>query len=221
MRRPGGWALASLLLTVCGGCSESGDYETAVCALVDVSGTYADEVDQVATVLRSGVLPEMLPGDSLFLIAIDSESYDEDNLLARLTLDRRPSRANAQKLAFAAELEQFASSVEESSLTDISGALMLCSDYLQGSGAGTKLAVIFSDMQEELPAGVERSFGADQLAAIEVVAINVIKLRADNVQPAAYRERLAAWESRLLGAGAESWQLLADPIRLAGLIHPK
>ena len=80
------------LLLVSGGsaCTGSADYQTAMCALVDVSGTYRAEMPEVASIIRSGVLPELAPGDSLFLIGIDSDSYDEENLWAELTLDRRP-----------------------------------------------------------------------------------------------------------------------------------
>ncbi len=202
------------------GCADSSRYATAVCALVDVSGTYAEETTAVAQIVNSGILPTLLPGDSLFLIAIDSDSYDEDNLEASLTLDQRPSRANAQKLGFARQMERFAETAERSRFTDISGAMLLCGDYLEGTGAGTEVILVFSDLKEELPPGVRRQFPADELAGVDVVAMNVIKLRADNVEPAAYRSRLAEWEERVMAAGASRFQVAVDATRLEDFLRP-
>lgn len=216
--RIGTLVLASTLLA--SGCADSGRYASAVCALVDVSGTYAEETASVARIVNSGILPSLLPGDSLFLIAIDSDSYDEDNLKASVTLDPRPSRANAQKLGFARQMESFVETAERSQFTDISGAIMLCGDYLEGTGAGTEVILVFSDLQEELPPGVNREFPADELDGVDVVPMNVIKLRADNVEPAAYRGRLKAWEKKVLAAGGRRFQVAVDATKLEEFLHP-
>ena len=39
----------------------------------------------------------MRPGDSLFFVKIDSNSYSEENLVTKLTLDYRPTRANSKR----------------------------------------------------------------------------------------------------------------------------
>ncbi len=123
--RLGALATAVLLL----GCSEARRYDQAICALVDVSGTYADQKAEVAKILKRDVLLGMVPGDTLIVIQIDSESYERENLVALMTLDQRPSRANAQKLALARKLDRFASSEAGSKYTDIPGAIMLASEY--------------------------------------------------------------------------------------------
>ena len=69
--------ISALLLSAC---SDNKQYETAVCALADISGTYADEKKGMVNIIKAGVIPKLVPGDSLFLITIDSSSYDEDNL---------------------------------------------------------------------------------------------------------------------------------------------
>ena len=199
--------LAGLLLLLAG-CSGNRQYETAVCALGDISGTYADQKPTVANLIKAGILPSMAPGDSLFFITIDSNSYNEDNLKQKVTLDYRPSYANQQKLEFARKLDDFAAGGERSSHTDISGAMMLCSDYLKSTGAGTKLMFIFSDMEEDLENGVTRVFEKDEFKGIHIAAMNVIKLAKDSSDPQVYRDRLREWDKRVMAAGAAEWQVL-------------
>lgn len=192
------------------GCSETRMYETAICALVDVSGTYADEKANVTRLIKAGILPEMVSGDSLFFITIDSNSFSEENLKHKVTLDYRPSHANRQKLNFANALDEFAASGTRSSYTDISGAMMLCSDYLKNTGTSTQLVFIFSDMQEDLQQGVSRTFEENEFAGIHFAAMNVIKLAKDSSDPQIYRNRLREWERRVADAGAAQWQVIFE-----------
>lgn len=210
---------AAVVLAVLSACTDSKSYEAATCALVDVSGTYANQKDQVVKVLKAGILPSMLPGDSLFVLTIDSESYEEKNLVAKLTTDRRPMRANTQKLNFAAKLDEFAQSKIRSRFTDISGAMMLCADYLKQTGAGVTQMFIFSDMKEELPKGVTRSFTEQEFAGIGVAASNVIKLKGDNVRPAVYRRRLKEWQERVMAGGARDWKVIMDETTIPAFIE--
>lgn len=195
-------------------CSPSTEHQAAVCALMDVSGTYADQQGEVTRTLKAGVLSQMLPGDSLFVLVIDSDSYEQGNVVATLRTDPRPLAANAQKLALARELDSFAETRESSQYTDISGAMLLCADYLESSPAGTRTMLVFSDMREELPAGVSRVFESADLDGVHVAAVHVIKLRKDNVEPARYRSRLAQWQERVEAAGAASWTVILDPAQV-------
>jgi hypothetical protein len=210
------WLARSLfaLLSFVISCSSGDEYHQALCAIVDVSGTYVDQVHEVARVIRTGVLPQLLPGDSLVIIRIDSQSYEKANIVTKVTLDHRPSHANAQKLGFARELEAFADEAEHSEFTDIPGALMLCSDHLKETEAGSKAILLFSDLQEDLPAGTSRELRSDEFEGIRVVAINVKRLRGDNVNPEAYRQRLAAWDLRVSESAAMEWKVIVDPAKL-------
>lgn len=212
MRRRGIFLLA--LLISLGSCSSGDEYHQAVCAIVDVSGTYLDQVDEVSKVIRTGVLPQLLPGDSLVVIRIDSRSYEKANIVAKVTLDHRPSHANAQKLGFARELETFAEEAERSEYTDIPGALMMCSDHLKETEAGSKAILIFSDLKEDLPEGTSRELRTDEFAGIHVVAINVKRLRGDNVNPELYRQRLTEWDRKVTKSGALEWKVIVDPTKL-------
>jgi len=118
--------------------------------LIDVSGTYADEKPEVVRILKRDVLPALLPGDTLVVIRIDSESYEKENLEALVTLDARPSRANAQKLALARKLDAFASRHEQAEYTDIPGAMMLGAEYLREIEAGSRVMLVFKDTQKTL-----------------------------------------------------------------------
>jgi len=123
-------ALALLLALGLGGCSDASRYSQAVAILVDTSGTYADQKPEVARIVKREVLPELVPGDTVAVIRIDSESYEKADLISFVTLDQRPTHANAQKLALAKSLDAFAAKDERSQYTDIPGAMMLAAEYL-------------------------------------------------------------------------------------------
>jgi len=210
--------LAMTLVTAVAACSDSKQYETSYCALVDVSGTYAGEKLSVVNTVKAGIVPQMIPGDSMFFVMIDSNSYSEDNLVTKLTLDYRPTKANSQKLAVAQKLDEFGKGKARSNLTDISGALMLCSDYLKATGSGKKVMFVFSDMNEELPKGVVRNFADDEFDGIDIVAMNIIKLNKDSANPDVYRKRLEQWQQRASASGARSWNTLIDATKIAEYI---
>jgi hypothetical protein len=208
-------AAAMLAAPLALGCADARHYEQAICALVDVSGTYADEKAEVVRILKRDVLPALVPGDTLIVIRIDSESYEKENLEALVTLDARPSRANAQKLALARKLDAFASREERAEYTDIPGAMMLGAEYLHELEAGSRVMLVFSDMREDLPVGAKRRLAEAEFEGIELVAVNVKRLARDTADPATFRGRLDAWERRVTGASAVAWRTLMDPNKLA------
>jgi hypothetical protein len=210
--------LAAALLA---GCSDGRGWRQAICVLIDVSGTYAGEKAEVAKIVKRGVLPAMLPGDTLLLVRIDSASYEKDNVEALVTLDSRPSHANAQKLALASKLDAFAAQPARSEHTDIVGAMLLGSEYLKETPAASRVMLVFSDLEQDLPAGARRKIEAGEFDGISVVAMNVKRLQADNADPEAFRQRLASWEDQMLGGGATGWRAIMDatqlPVHLAQL----
>jgi hypothetical protein len=196
------------------GCSDARDYEVAMCVLADVSGTYADEKKNIASITKSKILTNMKAGDSMFFMRIDSNSYNEGDLIASLTLDYIPSQANRQKLAMAAQLDKFAKAKTRARYTDISGAMMNCTDFLNDTDSGNRVMVIFSDMKEELKPGITRSFSEDQFKDIHFIAMNVIKLRADSADPEIYREKLKGWEDITSEKGALSFNVFNDKAKI-------
>ena len=140
--------LLALALAVLG--CDSRRYDQAIGVLIDVSGTYADQRAETVNVIKREILPHMVPGDTLLIVRIDSESYDQENLEALLTLDNQPSHANAQKLAMAQKLDAFAKEPMKARHTDIPGAMMLTSEYLNEIGSGSRVMLIFRDTENSL-----------------------------------------------------------------------
>ena len=208
--------LASLLTLSAVSCTDQRSHAQAVYMLVDTSGTYAQEVGK-AQIIINYLLGTLQPGDSLAVARVKSRSFSEKDIIAKVTFDNRPSQANAQKRAFRDKIDQFVKSVGGSAYTDITGGLIQGAEFLNETGAGTKTILIFSDMQEELDKVTIRDFPI-KLKDIRVVALNVVKLKTDNVDPRRYLGRLEAWQKRVEGAGASEWRVINDIERLDSML---
>src|SRR5215208_3224797 len=189
--------LALLAIVALTACSDPRGHSQAVYMLVDTSGTYALEIDKAQAIVNY-LLGTLQSGDSLAVARVESRSFSEKDIVAKATFDRRPSQANAQKRAFSDITKGFVGSVKQSRYTDITGGLMQGSEFLNETGAGSKTIIIFSDMQEELDKITQRDFPIN-LKGIRVVAVNVVKLKTDNVDPRKYTGRLEAWQKRVEG----------------------
>ena len=187
------------------------DHRRSMYMVIDTSGTYAKEVDKAERVI-SYLLSKLNPGDSLAVAQVKSRSFSEKDIIAKVTFDKTPSKATAQKRAFRLKIDEFAKRVRKSrgsAYTDITGALIQGVEFVNETGAGNKTILVFSDMQEELGKGTIRDFPID-MSGIEVVALNVTKLNTDNIDPRRYLERLDRWEKRLRQAGAKDWKKVND-----------
>jgi len=195
---------------VLGGCAvpPSGN---GVFLLVDTSGTYAGELGRAQTVINY-LLGTLDPGDSFGVARIDGGSFSEKDILVRMTFDGRPSVANDQKRQFLETVQTFADTVQTASHTDITGGVLQAVEWLNEVGPGVKTVLIFSDMEEDLPDGHIRDFPIE-LEGVRVIALNVTKLRADNVDPREYAARLSAWQARVEDGGG-SWAVVNDLERL-------
>jgi hypothetical protein len=184
---------------------------SGVYLLIDTSGTYTEELakaQQVINVLLSRLNPE----DSFAVARVDTGSFSEKDIVAKVTFDDRPSVTNQQKRRFRAAIDEFAKSVKPAAYTDITGGILQAVEYLNEKGTGKKTILIFSDLKEELKEGYIRDFPL-QLQGFQVIALNVTKLRADNIDPREYMQRLDQWEARVT-AGGGTWQVINDMERL-------
>lgn len=204
------------LALACTGCGDPRDHTQAVYMLVDTSGTYAQEAGK-AQVIINYLLGTLEPGDSLAVARVTSRSFSEKDIVAKATFDTRPSQANAQKRVFKENITAAFRGLAGSSYTDITGGLLQGAEYLKETGAGTRTIIVFSDMQEELDKATKRDFPIS-LKDIRVVAVNVVKLTTDNVDPRRYLGRLDAWEQRVRAAGASEWRVVNDLQRLDSLL---
>jgi len=210
------FVLSLPLLALGAGCTDPRSHAHAVYLLVDTSGTYAEEVGK-AQLIVNYLLGMLQPGDSLAVARVKSRSFSERDIIARATFDQRPSQANAQKRALRDQVAAFTQTARGSVYTDITGGLIQGAMFLNETGAGKKTILIFSDMQEELDRSTVRDFPID-LKDIRVVAVNVVKLKTDNVDPRRYTGRLEDWQKRVVGAGAREWRVINDLEHLDALL---
>jgi hypothetical protein len=206
--------LAGVLLL--SSCADSRDHRHAVYMLVDTSGTYAQESGKAQLIINY-LLGTLQPGDSFAVARVESRSFSEKDIIAKATFDSRPSQANAQKRAFRERIDASLKTIAPSRYTDITGGLIQGAEYLNEAGAGRKTIIVFSDMQEELDKVTQRNFPIS-LRDIRIVAVNVVKLNTDNVDPRRYLGRLEDWKKRVEAAGASEWQVINDLERLDALL---
>ncbi|MGR6872882.1 VWA domain-containing protein [Pseudomonas sp. HK3] len=180
---------------------------TGLYLLLDTSGTYTKELKKAQQIIHY-YLAQLEPGDSFAVARIDSGSFSETDIIAKVTFDHRPSRANEQKRVFSATISKFIETVQSSAYTDISGGLLLAKEYLNEIDSDKKYIMVFSDMQEELPKGYKRDFELN-LPGYEVIALNVTKLRSDNQDPTKYMQRLKDWQQRIEQSGGK-WRMIND-----------
>jgi hypothetical protein len=198
------------------GCGDARSHSQAVYVLVDTSGTYAQEAGR-AQVIINYLLGTLQPGDSLAVARVESRSFTEKDIIAKAMFDSRPSQANAQKRAFREKTDAFLKNVKQARYTDITGGLLQGAEFLNETGAGTKTIVVFSDMQEELDKMTQRDFPIN-LKGIRVIAVNVVKLKTDNVDPRLYMGRIEAWQKRVVKAGATEWRVINNLDRLDAIL---
>jgi len=205
-------AVASVWLAACGG---SAPANHGVYMLLDTSGTYAQELEKAQQIIRF-TLSRLDAADSFAVARIDTGSFSEKDIVAKTTLDDRPSAMNRQKRQFAEQVNAFVNGVDSSPYTDISGGLLQAVEFLNEKNPGRKTVLIFSDLKEDLQDGYVRDITFD-LAGFDVIALNVTKLRSDNVNPNEYLARLGQWRSLVEDAGGE-FRVINDLDGLEGML---
>lgn len=198
------------------GCGESAPQNKSAYLLIDTSGTYTQELQKAQSILNY-LLATFESGDSIAVARIDSGSFSEKDVIAKVTFDERPSVANDQKRLFKNKMDKFVANIKKGSAhTDITGAILQAVDFLNETGSEDRYVLVFSDLEEDLQKGHIRNFPID-LNGIQVVALNVTKLRTDNIDPRDYLNRLAAWQNRVVEGGG-NWRVVNDFDRLDRLI---
>ncbi len=197
------------------GCSNNGPTNSGVYLLLDTSGTYTKELVNALNLVNV-LLVKLEPNDSFAVARIDTGSFSEKDIIAKVTFNDRPSEANRQKRHFRDDMDSFVKTVKSSRYTDITGGVLQAAEYLNEKGSGRKTILIYSDLKEELPKGYVRDLPL-QLEGFDVIALNVTKLRSDNIDPRKYMDRLEKWQQRVEEGGG-SWRVVNDMDRLDGII---
>ncbi len=209
-------AMAALFSIALSACDSSESRARAVYLLLDTSGTYTEEMSKARAIINY-LLAELDSGDSIAVARIDSGSFSEKDIIAKVSFDERPSAAINQKRAFKQQIDEFVSGIKHGSRhTDITGGILQAREFLQETGAGQRFILIFSDLEEDLTRGHIRDFPVD-LSDTNVIALNVTKLRSDNIDPRDYINRLEAWEKRVDDGGG-SFKVINDLERMDRLI---
>jgi hypothetical protein len=183
--------------------------------LLDTSGTYTQELEKAETIIRF-TLSKLDATDTFAVARIDTASFSEKDIVAKATFDDRPSAVNRQKRLFAQQVSDFVKSANPSSYTDITGGLLQAVEFLNEKDPGKKTILIFSDLKEDLKEGYIRDIDVP-LAGFRVIALNVTKLRSDNIDPREYLDRLQEWQGRVEKTGGE-WRVINDLDGLEGLL---
>ncbi len=203
-------------IIVVASCSDGANRSKGVYMLLDTSGTYAIELKKAQSIINF-LLGTLQPGDTLAVGRIDTGSFSEKDIVAKVRFDPRPSVANNQKRSFHQTIDEFVANVNGSSYTDISGGLLQAIEYLNESGAGQKYILIFSDLKEELAKGHVRDVPF-QLAGFNIIALNVTKLRDDIRDPKNYMVRVEQWREKTEKGGG-NWRVINDLERLENLFQ--
>jgi len=194
------------------GCSgEAAPTTRGVYLLMDTSGTYTEELGNAQTIINA-ILAKLEPGDSFAVARVDTGSFSEKDIVARVTFDERPSVTNQQKRKFRDQVDAFVKNVKPAAYTDITGGVLQAVEYLNEKNPGRKTILVFSDLEEDLQDGYIRDIPLT-MDGFEVIALNVTKLRSDNVDPREYMNRLEAWQNRVESGGG-SWRVINDLDRL-------
>jgi hypothetical protein len=209
--------LAMFAVGFAGGC-DRGDQVAAtrgVYMLIDTSGTYTDELKKAQAIINF-ILAKLNPGDSFAVASINTGSFTEKDIIAKVSFDDRPSMANAQKRQFRDKIDAFVKDVHPSAYTDVTGGILQAIEFLNEKNPGHKTLLVFSDLKEELKKGYVRDIPL-QLNGFDMVAMNVTKLHSDNVDPREYMDRLEMWRKRVESGGGH-WRVVNDLERLDNIL---
>ncbi len=203
-----------VLLASCAS-EEQGPTNSGVYMLLDTSGTYTQELEKAEQIIRY-TLSKLDASDSFAVARIDTGSFSEKDIIAKTSFDDRPSAINRQKRVFAQQVSDFVANAKPAAYTDITGGLLQAVEFLNEKDTGKKTILIFSDLKEDLAEGYVRDIEV-QLAGFDVIALNVTKLRSDNIDPREYLDRLEAWQGRVESTGV-NWRVINDLDGLEGLL---
>jgi hypothetical protein len=207
---------AALIAIAClPACTPQSPTNNGVYMLLDTSGTYREELQKAEQIIRY-TLSRLDAADAFAVARIDTGSFSEKDIIAKTSFDDRPSTINRQKRLFAEKVSEFVQASGSSPYTDITGGLLQAVEFLNEKGTGRKTILIFSDLKEDLDDGYMRDVDFD-LDGFEVIALNVTKLRTDNVDPRQYLSRLESWQARVEKSGG-GWRVINDLDSLDGLL---
>ena len=220
LRASGAAVLAGALPGVLAACEERRDDAASIYALLDVSGSYFRELDKAVRALRV-MMGFVHAYDSFAVAEIGACSFTDEAVILRFTAPDRPSERQRLVAANAQQLAGYAAKAKATNFTDIRGALIQAAQHLTSRPAATRAIVLFSDLDEDLPAGCRREAALpSSLKGLDVIATNVVRLPEDNRDPQRYTRRIDGWRKLVEAAGAR-WQVIPDPADVVALLKDR
>ena len=208
------WLAIPLVLALCS-CTPGTQANSGIYMLLDTSGTYREELRKAEQIIRF-TLSRLDAADTFAVARIDTASFSEKDIVAKASFDDRPSTINRQKRLFAEDVSNFVEQAKSSPYTDISGGLLQAVEFLNEKDTGNKTILIFSDLKEDLQEGYIRDLSFE-LDGFDIIALNVTKLRSDNIDPREYLARLDTWQTKVETSGGH-WRVINDLDSLEGLL---
>ena len=201
-------------------CEERRDDAASIYALLDVSGSYFRELDKAVRALRV-MMGFVHAYDSFAVAEIGACSFTDEAMILRFTAPDRPSERQRLVAANAQRLAAYAAKAKATNFTDIRGALTQAAQHLGSRPAATRAIVLFSDLDEDLPAGCRREAALPpSLKGLDVIATNVVRLPEDNRDPQRYTRRIDGWRKLVEAAGAR-WQVIPEPADVVALLKDR
>lgn len=190
--------------TVALGSCEAGIPTREIYVLLDISGSYFPRLLQNTRDFKALVMP-LSAGDNFVLAYIQSCSFTDTARILEVQMATRQAERHAQILQITDFVENKLRLLDSTSHTDITGAIILATDYLKPSLSKRKSIIVLSDMLEALPPNCPRPFGFDRssLDRFTIIIANVGKSQADNEDISRYFSRINMWSDKLKAAGAD------------------
>jgi hypothetical protein len=162
-------------------------------------------------------LGALQPGEFVGMACVGTGHFSEKDVIARLSLDLRPSVATQQKYLLRKRLDQFSPFPRPGSHLDVAGALLYALTCLNETGVEDRYVILFLNFRrEQIPEPV-REFPL-QMDQCHVVAIDLDEGDLPGQEQDAAAKRLETWKD-WVEAGGGRWQVVND-LKLLGTIFP-
>jgi len=205
-------------------CGEPEPRTEGVYLLMDAAG--AGERETVRHVVEA-VLSRLDAGDSFAVARLGPGRFGERDVIAQATFAARPDLASRAKRHLRERVAVFldgaapapGTTIGTAGTADIAGAVLRAAAELKATQAGRKVILIFSDLAggptdaapRPAPRDIPRAL--DGVEGVEVIVLDLAKLRPYSVDARAYLKRLADWRTRV-EAGGGRWRVIDDLDRL-------
>jgi len=163
-------------------------------------------------------LGALQPGESVGMACLGTGNFSEKDVIARVSLDARPSVALQQKYLLRKKLDQFFPVSRPGSQLDVAGAVLYALTCLNETGAEERYVVLFVNFKrEQIPERI-KEFPL-QMDQCHVIAVDLDEGDLSGPEQDAAAKRLETWKD-WVEAGGGLWEVVSD-LKLLATIFPK